>query len=78
MSKIYNRNDLTSNDVCMYCRKDLRTVDEIHTTEGMLFCSKQCAIDHYTDEIIKNAKGSATAMYNDFAEVVTPDDIGIK
>lgn len=74
----YNRKDLTANDVCRYCGKDLRTVDEIHTSEGMLFCSEECTVNHYTDEIIANAKEQAKAMYRDFAEIVTAEDIGIE
>lgn len=76
--KQYKREDLTERDVCEQCKKDLRTVDEIHASEGHLFCSKECAIDFYTNKVIINAKESATAMYNDFAEIVTPEDIGIE
>lgn len=72
-----NKEDLTAPDVCVRCRKDLRTVEEIHVTEGRFYCSKQCSIDYHTDEIILNAKEQATAIYNDFTEVVTPVDIGI-
>ena len=77
MSNVVDRSKLTEGDVCHRCGKDLRTVEEIHVTEGMHFCSKQCTIDHYVDDIITNAKEGATAMYNDFAEVVTPIDIGL-
>lgn len=76
MSK-YNRKDLTEIDVCMHCGKDLRTVNEIHTVEGHLYCSKACAINDYTNTIIASAKDTATSVYNDCAEVVTPLDIGL-
>lgn len=73
----YKRKDLTEGDVCCYCGKDLRVVNEIHTAEGHLSCSKECLINFYIDEVTMNAKASATALYNDLAEVVTPEDIGL-
>ena len=78
MSKTYNREDLTETDVCMYCEKDLRTVDEIHAVEGQLYCSKECAIKAQTEVIIASAKDTAQEWYDDCAEIVTPKDIGIK
>lgn len=78
MSKTYNREDLTESDVCMYCEKDLRAVDEIHAVEGLLYCSKECAIKAQTEIIIASAEDAATEWYNDCAEIVTPKDIGIK
>lgn len=73
----YRKKDLTSADTCHYCHKDLRKVHEIHAVEGMLFCSKEHAITYYRDQIIRDAVKSAIAIYNDFAEVVTAEDIGI-
>lgn len=62
---------------CHHCNKDLSTVAEIHAAEGMLFCSDLCAINHEMDLIIMSAKERAKEWYNEYAEVVTPSDIGI-
>ena len=77
MSYRVDKNLLCDSDVCHRCGKDLRTVKEIHASEGMHFCSKACAVEHYTDEVVKNARESAVALYEDYAEIVTPVDIGI-
>lgn len=78
MGYTYKREDLNDKDVCMKCGKPLSQVNEIHTSEGMLFCSEECCVNFYIDEIIINAKESAQAMYRDFAEIVTREDIGIE
>lgn len=78
MSKVYNREDLNEGDICAWCKKDLRTVDEIHVVEGQHFCSKACAVHHQTDVIIASAKDMAIEWYDDCAEIVIPSDIGIK
>ena len=77
MANTYNREDLTEGDVCMWCKKDLRTVDEIHAVEGHHFCSKDCAIASQAEIIAMSAKELATEWYNDCAEIVTPSDIGL-
>ncbi len=64
-------------NACAHCNKNLALLETIHTVDGQLFCSKGCAIDHLTNEIIINAKEAATEAYNDTAEVVTPVDIGL-
>ena len=74
---VYSREDLTEHDVCHNCRRDLRAFKEIHSVEGMLFCSEECAIAHETYVIMASAKEQAKAWYNDFAEVVAAEDIGI-
>lgn len=68
---------MTDTARCHHCNKDLSTVEEIHASEGMLFCSEDCTVNHYVDEIITNAKESAKEIYCEFAEIVTPKDIGI-
>jgi hypothetical protein len=62
---------------CHRCGKDLSKVEEIHASEGMMFCSDACAIDHYIDEIIMNAKEQAKKLYDEYAETITPADIGL-
>jgi len=62
---------------CHRCNKDLSTVEEIHAAEGMLFCSEDCTVNHYMDEIITNAKEQAKEAYCTYAEVITPKDIGL-
>lgn len=62
---------------CHHCRKDLSTVSEVHAAEGMLFCSRQCAIDHQVEVLIASVKEQAAEWYNEYAEVVAPEDIGI-
>lgn len=62
---------------CVHCESDLRLAKEIHVVMGEHFCSKECAIQHLTNENIMNAKALAIEHYNDCAEVVTPIDIGM-
>lgn len=64
-------------NVCAHCNKNLALLDEIHTVDGQLFCSKECAIEYLMNDIIMNAKESAIEAYGDTAEVVSPVDIGI-
>lgn len=74
---MYNRSDLHNEDACEWCNRKLADVDEIHSVEGLLFCTKGCAVNYKRSEIIDLAGEQAAAWYNDFAEVVTPEDIGI-
>ena len=69
---------MTNTTRCHRCGKDLSTVKEIHAAEGMLFCSEDCTVNYYVDEIISNAKESAKGLYCELAEVVSPKDIGLK
>ena len=64
-------------DCCAQCNKPLSGCDEIHAVEGSLYCSKECAIDARMELIINSAKEQAAEWYNDYAETVTPADIGI-
>lgn len=66
---------------CAHCAKDLATVEEIHAVEGNLYCSVECAIESQIDTVASTltamAKGVLNKWYNDNAEIVTPQDIGI-
>lgn len=68
--------NLTGN-VCAHCGKDLRMVEEIHVVEGQHFCTKACAVHEQMDVIVASAKDTATEWYDECAEIVTPQDIGI-
>ena len=63
--------------LCRQCGKDLSTVDEIHSVEGMLFCSKLCAVAHKASSRIAAANAEANKWYNDCAEAISPSDIGL-
>lgn len=67
---------MTENN-CMYCGSDLVGVKEIHVVEGMNFCCKDCAITAKAEGIIAGAWDEANEWYNEGAEIVTPEDIGI-
>lgn len=62
---------------CAQCGKPLHEVETIHSVEGMLFCSKECATNSHMETVIKSAKDAAAEWYNSYAEEVTPEDIGI-
>jgi len=64
-------------NICVHCEKDLRLVKTIHVVKGQHFCTKDCAIIHMTNEIIQSAKEQAIEAYNEYAEEVTPMDIGL-
>lgn len=63
---------------CERCGIDLSTVDEIHAVEGQLYCSKECAIINQAEIIIASAKDAAIEWYDACAEVVAPEDIGLR
>ena len=60
---------------CTICGKDLTEATEIHAMHGMLFCSKTCAIAYLQDSV---AYVCAVQMYRNDAEIVTPEEIGLK
>lgn len=62
-------------DVCMLCGEQFNT-DEVHAVEGMLFCSKACALGHKV--FIGADMAEAAQWYEDYAEIVNPVDIGIE
>lgn len=64
-------------NVCRHCGKDLTTVKEIHVVEGDHFCSRDHAIEWCINDTILNVKEGAIQWYEDKAEIVTPQDIGL-
>ena len=65
-------------DCCVKCKKQLNSCEEIHAVEGMLYCSKECAINAHIEFIMNCAKELACKWYNDYAEVISPADIGLQ
>lgn len=55
---------------CTFCHKSLEDLEELHAMHDMLFCSKECAIAHLTEDIIANAATAAEEMYDDNVETV--------
>lgn len=66
-----------ASNVCANCGKDLTKLDEVHSVEGLLYCSKDCAIAHQAQVIVNSATDTATEWYNDSAEIVSTRDIGL-
>lgn len=60
---------------CITCGKDLSNVSEIHALYGLLFCSETCTMSHISET---NEYVDAVRLYREVAEVVTPQDIGLK
>jgi len=63
--------------VCARCNKPLRHARYVHAVEGLLYCSKECAVEALTKEIIETAKDAAIERYLDGSELVNPEDIGL-
>lgn len=61
--------------LCGHCQKPLREFDEVHAVQGILYCSRECAIDDITNDIIMNAKEAAIEAYACEAEVVATTEI---
>ena len=61
--------------LCGNCHKPLKDFDEVHAVDGILYCSKECAIEDLTNNIIMNAKSAAIEIYDCDAEVVATEDI---
>lgn len=68
---------IDKSDHCAHCGTLLNTCEEIHAVEGILYCSKECAIYSRINEMVLNAKECASEWYNDCAEIVSPNDIGL-
>lgn len=68
---------MNEGNVCASCGKELITAEEIHVVKGEHYCSKECAITHIMNDIVLNSKELAIAQYYEYAEVVTPSDIGL-
>lgn len=60
---------------CAKCNAILIKYEEVHALNGELFCSRKCAIEHYMNDIIMNAKEMAIEAYDSEAEVVAAADI---
>jgi hypothetical protein len=61
--------------LCSTCKKPLKECKELHAVEGLLFCSKACAVSHISADIILNIEELAKEAYNETAEVVLAEDI---
>ena len=61
--------------LCGNCQKPLKDFEEVHAVDGILYCSRECAIDDIMNDIIMNAKASAIEVYDCDAEVVATEDI---
>ena len=62
-----------STDMCAACDTDLAYCDTIQAAEGVLYCSKDCAVH---DLRVKYGD-KAEEVFNDAAEELVPRDIGI-
>lgn len=60
-------------DMCAACDIDLATCDTIWAAEGALYCSRECGIEDFKHKYGDDAE----RCFNDVAEEVTPEDIGI-
>ena len=60
-------------DKCAACDIDLATCDTIWAAEGALYCSRECGIEDFKHKYGDDAE----RCFNDVAEEVTPEDIGI-
>ena len=64
-------------EVCAHCATPLAGLHEIVAMQGELFCSKTCAKAHYKREYLDRAEEAAEEFYHEYAEHVSPADIGI-
>lgn len=60
-------------DMCAACDIDLATCDTIWSAEGTLYCSRECGIEDFKHKYGDDAE----RCFNDVAEEVTPEEIGI-
>lgn len=68
--------DEHSTDMCAACDIDLGTCDTIWAAGGILYCSRECGIYDYS--MMSNiSKEDAEQLFNDEAEEINPQDIGI-
>lgn len=61
--------------LCGHCQKPLKNFAEVHAVHGILYCSRECAIDDITNDIIMNAKEAAIESYACGAEIVATEEI---
>ena len=73
MSKVVDEH---STDMCAACDIDLGTCDTIWAAGGGLYCSRECGI--YAYSMMSNiSKEDAEQLFNDEAEEINRQDIGI-
>ena len=60
---------------CARCKRILVSHETAHAVNGELYCSKSCAIEALTDEIVLSSKEMAIEKYNDEAEIVSTEDV---
>ena len=60
---------------CPQCKRPLVGHEEVHAIDGLLFCSKNCAVSHITEDYLMNAREMALEDYASEAEVVRTDDV---
>ena len=60
-------------DMCTACDIDLATCDTIWAAEGTLYCCRECGIEDFKHKYGDDAE----RCFNDVAEEVTPEDIGM-
>lgn len=61
--------------LCGNCHKPLKDFAEVHAVSGILYCTRECAIEDITNDIIMNAKEAALEAYASCAEVVATVEI---
>ena len=66
--------DEHSTDMCAACDIDLGTCDTIWAAGGALYCSRECGIYDYS---VSSNEDDAEQLFNDEAEEINPQDIGI-
>lgn len=60
---------------CANCDTVLKDLAEVHAVRGILYCSRECAIEGMVNDTIMSAKEIAIEDYNSCAEVVATRDI---
>lgn len=60
---------------CPICERVLVGQEEVHAIEGLLFCSKACAIKWLENSYIKDALELAKEAYDEDVEIVSTEDV---
>lgn len=60
-------------ETCALCNEALS--EEVVALDGLLFCSKECAIKHIKIDIMLNLDGYAESIYNENSETILLEDI---
>lgn len=61
--------------LCPRCRRPLVGQEEVHAVRGVLYCSRECAIQDITEDYIMNAKAMAIEDYDSEGEVVATHEV---